>query len=96
MLFCVCKHSYVTKSITSAVYEKCGNATNVNSALHLCSDGAPDKLQAKPPLRIEDELRVRRSLSRLIAAAKDLVEDTLINLDLASEDLLVYRVLTSS
>jgi len=47
-------------------------------------------------LTVQDDIGVLRSLSSLIAAAEDLVEDTLINLDLASEDLLVYRVLTSS
>jgi uncharacterized protein YbjQ (UPF0145 family) len=40
--------------------------------------------------------RVLRSLSNLIAAAKDLGEEALINIDLASEDLLIYRILASA
>jgi len=41
-------------------------------------------------------LGVLRSSSILIAAAKDLVDETLVNIELASEDLLIYGVLASA
>merc|ERR1719486_1579329 len=47
-------------------------------------------------LKIQVALGVLRSLSILCAAAKDLVEETLIHIDLASEDLLIYGILASA
>ena len=47
-------------------------------------------------LKIQIDLGVLGSLSILSAATKDLVEETLINLELASEDLLIYRPLASA
>merc|ERR1712193_375184 len=70
------------------------NATHVISALFLSLDGAPVRLQHMPSLRIEDELSVRHSLSTLVT--EDLAEDTLVNVDLASEDLLIYRILAGA
>jgi len=62
--------------------------------MHLSLDGAPVRLQNIPSLRVEDELSVRHSLSILVT--EDLVEDTPVNVDLASEDLLIYRILASA
>jgi len=47
-------------------------------------------------LTAQDDLGVLRSLSILITAAKDLVEDPPVNVDLTSEDLLIYRPLAST
>merc|ERR1719486_982208 len=47
-------------------------------------------------LKIQVALGVLRSLSILSAAAEDLVEETLVNVDLASEDLLIYGILASA
>merc|ERR1711937_363390 len=47
------------------------------------------------PLTIRVARGVVRSLS-LLRIAEDLAEDTLVNIDLASEDLLIYRVLASA
>jgi len=59
--------------------------------MQLSLDGAPNRLQYMPSLRIEDYLSVRQSLSILVT--EDLGEDTFVNVDLASEDLLIYRIL---
>jgi len=57
---------------------------------------ARNALDALLKIQILVDLNVLRSLSILSAATKDLVEETLINLELASEDLLVYRILASA
>merc|ERR1719235_9378 len=88
--------THISPNIIYAICEKNENVTRVSSALHFSLDGGPDKLQDMPPLRIEDELSVRCSLSILVTAAEDFVEDTPVNVDLASEDLLIYRILASA
>jgi len=47
-------------------------------------------------LKIQIDLGVLRSLSIRATLAEDLLEDTLVDLNLASEDLLIYRVLASA
>merc|ERR1719171_160739 len=79
---------YVRKSCNITCY-----VCNLCAAFLPSLDNVPDNLEAMPPLSIEDELRVRRSLTFLITAAKDLVEDPPVNVELASEDLLIDRIL---
>jgi len=86
--------THISPKSISAFCKHYENVTYVISAMHLSLDGAPVRLQDKPSLRIEDELSVRHSLSLLIT--EDLGEDTPVNVDLASEDLLIYRVLASA
>jgi len=88
----------ITHSSPKNTYAICNNYeifTNVISAMHLSLDGAPVRLHDMPSLRVEEQLNAWRSLS-ILGAAKDLVEETLINLDLASEDLLIDGVLASA